>query len=200
MSKSDQPPNDAEGVGPHHLSEGSLLIRRTRALITTSRLRIAGARKRIVQSLLLHGESLQRLPNRDQPPRALTGITVVLVDDDDDTVELFSTFLGLCGATVLSSRTGAEALALFADGPRADVIITDVSMPVINGFELVRAVRSISAYAALPAIAISGFPERHFGDQAREFSVFMLKPIEMDDLLAVIQRLVGHREASVNGQ
>jgi two-component system CheB/CheR fusion protein len=124
----------------------------------------------------------------------LSGIRVMVVDDEEDTVEVLDTFLRICGATVLTARNGAEALSYLNARPRIDVLLTDLSMPAVNGIDLVRRIRAHPLHDALPAIAVSGYPESHFGRDAECFAAFLLKPVDPDALAAAVKRLVPVRQ------
>jgi two-component system CheB/CheR fusion protein len=123
----------------------------------------------------------------------LSGITLIVVDDNDDNVDVFATFLGACGASVLVARSAREALACLQHERSIDLMLTDLSMPGMNGIELVDEVRAHPRYAALPTIAVSGFPEQFFDGEPSRFSAFVLKPVELDELAAKVQTLVRAR-------
>lgn len=120
----------------------------------------------------------------------LTGIRIMLVDDDQDNVEVLATFLRMCGATALAARRADETLSSLDVRPPVDLLLTDLSMPRLSGFELVQRVRAHPAHASLPAIAVSGFPENYFATDAECFSAFILKPVDLDALAATVKRLV----------
>lgn len=71
----------------------------------------------------------------------LTGLTVLVVDDNDDAVEILSTFLEACGAHVLFARSARDGLAHIEATPRLDAVVTDVSMPQMAGVEFARRIR-----------------------------------------------------------
>lgn len=72
----------------------------------------------------------------------LLGLRVLIVEDDADSALLLSRMLAICGAASDTAANGTEALALF-DEKRHPVIVTDICMPVMDGFELVERVRRI---------------------------------------------------------
>jgi CheY-like chemotaxis protein len=120
----------------------------------------------------------------------LTGIRIIVVDDNEDNADLLATFLGSCGATVLTARSGAEALGYLDARPAIDLLLTDLAMPGLNGIELVKRVRAHPRHAALPAVAVSGYPESYFAGDAERFSAFILKPVDVDALAATVKNLV----------
>ena len=116
-------------------------------------------------------------------------LTILLVDDNEDALEVLGAFLGSCGASVLQARTAFDALAYIDTHPHIDVMITDLSMPGMDGFELVRRLRRHPSRSAMPAIALTGFPESYM-DRA-DFTAFLLKPTSFDDLCKTITSVVG---------
>ena len=67
------------------------------------------------------------------PSRQLAGIHVLVVDDDEDTRDIFQTFLGAVGAVVTTARNAAEGIAALRS-MKADVIVADLSMPGLDGY------------------------------------------------------------------
>jgi CheY-like chemotaxis protein len=85
-------------------------------------------------------------------------LTVLLVEDDDDARALYGYMLALAGYRVKAVSNGLEAFAEMQVN-RPDVIVTDIAMPVINGLDLIVAVRSIDELADLPVVAMTSFGE-----------------------------------------
>src|SRR5207248_6991805 len=71
----------------------------------------------------------------------LSGLTLIVAEDTDDSLDVLTTFLRACGARVLAARNGLEALAYLDTTPAVDAIVTDLAMPQMDGVELVRKVR-----------------------------------------------------------
>jgi CheY-like chemotaxis protein len=117
----------------------------------------------------------------------LSGLTLLVVDDNDDSLEMLGTFLRACGAHVLEARNGATALAYVDQQAIIDAIVTDLSMPTMDGVELVRNLRQRRPMRQLPAIALTGFYE-HFMDTAgAAFDAFLRKPVNFDELCRTIR-------------
>ena len=72
----------------------------------------------------------------------LSGLTVLVVDDNEDVIELLTATMNACGAEVLFARSASDGLACLEAAPRVDVIVTDISMPPIDGYEFTRQIRS----------------------------------------------------------
>jgi len=120
----------------------------------------------------------------------LSGVRVVAVDDDNDACELLARVLKDCGATVVTATSGREALELLNAAER-DVLVSDVGMPEMDGFDLIRRLRSQGR--RLPAIAVTAFARPQDRVQALEagFDMHLAKPLEPRELIAVIAALLG---------
>ena len=128
-------------------------------------------------------------------PRRLTGVRVLYVDDDADTLGLMAFLLGQAGAAVVAVASADEAVAAFDREP-PDVLISDVQMPGRDGWGLIEQVRTWSRARGgkTPAIAVTAC--RSDADIAHSllsgFDVHLSKPIgEVDELVRTIERLVG---------
>jgi CheY-like chemotaxis protein len=122
----------------------------------------------------------------------LTSRTVLIVDDNGDALEMLGTFLRACGAYVLEARSAVGALAYVDTQPRIDVIITDLSMPDMDGVELVRRLRNHPSRASIPAVALTGFYEFYLDTTG--FDAFLRKPVNLDELCKTIMTAIekGH--------
>ncbi|MHB1845176.1 MAG: response regulator [Deltaproteobacteria bacterium] len=115
--------------------------------------------------------------------------TVLVVDDDQDILEATELLLQSEGYRVLTARDGREALERLAQGPRPAVILLDLMMPGMNGFEFYERLRRLGGpEARLPVIVISA--TREAGRHARELGAedCLAKPYELQDLLDKIAR------------
>ena len=122
---------------------------------------------------------------------------LLLVDDDEDTREMYAWSLGARGFEVLGAGTAAQALSL-ADAHQPQVIVTDFTLPGEDGFALATRVRASSALADTPLVLVSG---RAFvaGSGERAMQIFdrvLLKPVLPDHLLAEIVPLLLDRTAA----
>jgi two-component system CheB/CheR fusion protein len=121
----------------------------------------------------------------------LAGRRILILDDTEETAETFQALLELEGASVLAAATGRHALALLREHG-ADLVISDLSMPDMDGFEFIRAVRGDPALRHVPAIALSGLGRDQDIQRAREagFSDFMTKPVTLEILSERVDRLL----------
>ena len=114
----------------------------------------------------------------------------LVVDDVDDVTEMLSVLLTHAGYEVMTASSAAAAISL-AKGGQFDVIISDIGMPQMNGYELARAVRELSGYEAVPMVALTGYSK--FDDRQRSldagFNAHLTKPIEPRELLDLIEQL-----------
>jgi len=126
----------------------------------------------------------------------LTGITILLVEDDVDNLEVLAMCLEGEGARVLSAGSIAAALAMSL-GRRIDVVLSDLDLPDGDGCALLRQLRSREGYAQLPAIAVSGYSQDQWRSYATTcgFDRYAIKPFSIDSLVASVASLV----ASVAG-
>jgi len=92
-------------------------------------------------------------------------LNVLLVEDDDDARALYGYMLALAGYKVKAVSNGLEAFAEIQVN-RPDVVVTDIAMPVLNGLDLIVAIRSNDEFADLPVVAMTSFGE-NLREQAR---------------------------------
>ena len=89
------------------------------------------------------------------PPARLLGWTVLVVDDEDDSRDVARIMLEMAGADVLLACSGLDALRVIGQSSVPDVILSDLSMPEMDGWDLIRAVRADAALAHVPLIALT---------------------------------------------
>jgi signal transduction histidine kinase len=121
--------------------------------------------------------------------RRLGGLKVLVVDDEPDACEAVRLVLEQHGATVRTTTSGAAALDLL-DTMTPDVLVADLAMPEVDGYDLIRRVRLQARSTELPAVALTAFT-----DTAREaalhagFQHFTSKPVPPADLVTLIEEL-----------
>jgi len=125
--------------------------------------------------------------------RDLGGVSVLVVDDDRDARELIARILTDCHARVRIAASAREAFdALRADLP--DLLISDLGMPEVDGFELLSWVRSLGRDRGglLPAVALTAFARSEDRLRALEagFNSHISKPVEPSELIAAVASLV----------
>jgi CheY-like chemotaxis protein len=111
---------------------------------------------------------------------------ILLVDDQPGVRQTCSLLLGIDGHTVEEANSGLEALALFATG-RFDLVVTDFTMPGMNGTELARQLKQL--VPSLPIVMITGFVNRvENGEDAVD--AILPKPFSLDEMRQAIWRVL----------
>jgi CheY-like chemotaxis protein len=119
---------------------------------------------------------------------------ILLVEDDDMNRDMLSRRLGRRGHEVLLASNGAEALAaVLQDEP--DLVVLDMNLPVVDGWEVARQLRSSAATRTLPLVALTAHAMA--GDRRRALDAgcdeYEVKPVDFDRLLAKISSLLARR-------
>lgn len=121
--------------------------------------------------------------------RELEGLNVLLVDDDQDTRELLSEFLEQSGAHVVSASCAADGLAAL-DCAVPAIIVSDIGMPEMNGYDFMRAIRERAPDkgGSTKAVALTAFNSQEDRRCALEagFQMHLCKPIELNALASVL--------------
>jgi CheY-like chemotaxis protein len=118
--------------------------------------------------------------------------TVLLVDDDDDARAVTGACLAAEGYRVVDAKDGAEALALLDGGLRPAVILLDLHMPNIDGWEFRRRQLEDAALADIPVAVVSAAsPSLHFQKQFFRGTHRLRKPPTTDELLGLMLAVIG---------
>ncbi len=124
----------------------------------------------------------------------LSGIKVLVVDDETDARELVKHVLAQCDAEVLTASAAADALAL-VEAHRPDILVSDIGMPGTDGYELLGLVRALGSARGgqLPAIALTAFARSEDRTRALRagFLVHVSKPVEPAELVATVASVAG---------
>jgi CheY-like chemotaxis protein len=120
---------------------------------------------------------------------------VLVVDDVPDVSEMIELLLRHAGYDVSTAESAQDALHL-ARMNHYDLVISDIGMPDMNGYELATALRELAAYNKTPLIAVTGYSE--YDDRGRAvragFNVHLTKPIEPTQLLTLMRDLLSQSE------
>lgn len=123
----------------------------------------------------------------------LSGMHVLIVEDDEDSRQLLGSFLEYCGALVTTCHSTEMALADL-DEYRPHVIVSDLALPGADGFAFIRALRKRDAEhgGMLPAIAVSAHDRDFTWPEAREagYTGYLVKPVILEDLAALVRDVV----------
>jgi CheY-like chemotaxis protein/anti-sigma regulatory factor (Ser/Thr protein kinase) len=128
----------------------------------------------------------------------LEGIKALVVDDDEDARGLLCRILENSHASVASAASATEALVELSRF-RPDVLLSDIGMPELDGYQLIQAVRALDPAqgGATPAVAVTAFarPEDRLRALRAGYQVHLAKPIDPSELLVVVSNLVDPRPA-----
>jgi PAS domain S-box-containing protein len=121
--------------------------------------------------------------------RTLSGLRVLVVDDESDARDVMAHGLAQCGASTAAASSTREALLLL-DEFKPDVLVSDLRMPGEDGYALIRRVRA-SASSDLPALAVTGYAQVEERRRALTagYQGFVPKGVEFEELAAVIKRI-----------
>jgi CheY-like chemotaxis protein len=118
-------------------------------------------------------------------------LSVLVVDDVPDVTEMIALFLKHAGYDVATADSATMALQL-AGRKAFDLIISDIGMPEMNGYEFAESLRTLTDYRSTPIIAVTGYSE--YDDRARAlqagFNAHLTKPIDPSRLLDLMNQLL----------
>jgi two-component system CheB/CheR fusion protein len=120
----------------------------------------------------------------------LKGKLILVVDDSRDTVDMLTSLLTLEGAKVASAHSGDEALKI-AGERKFDLIISDISMPEMDGYQLLKKIRGLTKSKNPPALALTGYGRSHDVTRAHAegFADHLTKPLDIQRLLQTVRKL-----------
>jgi CheY-like chemotaxis protein len=121
-------------------------------------------------------------------PSAPARLRVLVVEDNRDAAETLSDLLGLFGCTVEVTHSGAEAVEV-ADSFRPEVVLCDLGLPGMDGYQVAAALRRQPATSVARLIAISGYGQEDDRRRSREagFDLHLTKPIDAEELQRLLQ-------------
>ena len=137
---------------------------------------------------------LYEVSHNRQAQLSLSGLRVLAVDDEADARELLTAMLSKCDAQVRATASATEALEVLANW-HPDVLISDIEMPDIDGYSLIRQVRELEPDRGgqIPAVALTA--HARVEDRLRAlragFQIHVSKPIEPTELAIVLASLTG---------
>jgi CheY-like chemotaxis protein len=130
----------------------------------------------------------------------MNGKHILIVDDYPDAVEIWALCLRSLGYQVSTASDGAEAIEE-AERLLPDLIVLDLELPRVSGFDVARHLRAHAETESIPLIAATGYSHQRQLDLARDagFDLIVIKPCQPDELVHEIERLL-HADATIPSQ
>jgi PAS domain S-box-containing protein len=135
------------------------------------------------------------LPEESVIGGALNAKSILVVDDSRETTEMLTALLTSEGAHVVSAGSGEDALRLVCEN-NFDLVISDISMPEMDGYQLLHQIRALSPAKNIPAIALTGYGRTADIEcaHAAGFDGHLTKPLDIAQLSEMVEELTGGRE------
>jgi signal transduction histidine kinase len=120
------------------------------------------------------------------------GLRVLVIEDSRDTVDLLKLWLNLFGCEALMATDALEGIRLAAE-TKPDLVISDIGMPDIDGYELIRRLRATPGLENVPAIALTGYAREEDRELALAagYNAHLAKPAEIGYLFYLMKKLTG---------
>ena len=117
------------------------------------------------------------------------GKKILLVDDDIRNIFALTSVLEQKGATVLTGRNGQEALDMLNQDPKIDLVLMDIMMPEMDGYEATKRIRKQKRFAKLPIIAVTAKAMKDDHKKCLEAGTndYVSKPVDLEKLLSLIR-------------
>jgi len=132
-------------------------------------------------------------PEKDEPRKP----RVLLVDDYPDAREMYAEYLQFSGFDVIEAANGIEAIQQAVDAA-PDIILMDLSLPVMDGWEATRRLKPDERTAPIPVVALTGHARAGISDCAKRAGcdAFVTKPCLPEDLVKEIRKVLDQQSAS----
>jgi two-component system chemotaxis sensor kinase CheA len=149
-----------------------------------------------LMKLALHGQKrslLEKLAKEAAPTQLRTSKRILIVDDSITTRTLEKNILEAAGYTVQLAIDGQEALSIVRSGERPDLIVTDIVMPRMDGFELTRQIKSDAQTETLPVILVTSLDsaeDKEHGIEVRADAYIVKSSFDQINLLETIEQLI----------
>jgi len=141
----------------------------------------------------LPAETQQQAMNAENYTAFAEKITMLIAEDDDIGFFYLNELLSLNGIRILRARNGKEAVSMCKDYPEIKMVLMDIKMPVMNGWEAIEQIRKLRP--ALPVIIESAYAMNEDRERALKAGCdgYLSKPIRQDELDSVIRKYVGEK-------
>ena len=143
----------------------------------------------------LVSDKREMLRNLYRSDTDLFGKKVLIVDDDIRNIFALSSVLEWRSMVILSAETGRDAIDLLQKNPDVDVVLMDIMMPEMDGYETIRAIRQIPRFSSLPIIAVTAKAMKGDREKCIEAGAwdYLAKPVDSEQMLAVLRAWL-HRQ------
>jgi CheY-like chemotaxis protein/signal transduction histidine kinase len=136
-----------------------------------------------------NGDHADTLPPNGLQVSIISGVNILIVDDDYRNIFALSALLERGHAVVTVAEGGPEALATLQRDPDVDIVLMDIMMPVMDGYETIRAIRALGQFKTLPIVAVTGKVVP--GERQRCIDAgandYVPKPVDTSELLAALR-------------
>ncbi len=142
---------------------------------------------RVISDLPVNKQKmLERLHSSDED---LVGSVALLVDDDARNIFALSSVLERRGMNVLTATTGSEAVAIVESRPDVSIVLMDIMMPGMDGYETMQVIRANPAFRRLPIIALTAKAMKGDREKCLEAgaSDYLAKPVNTEQLLSALR-------------
>ncbi len=147
-----------------------------------------------VARILRTRKGLAATPSPEISPMRLLGSRLLVVDDSEINREVAQRILTSEGAQIVLANDGLQAVNWLKQHPgEIDLVLMDVQMPVLDGYEATRIIRRTPSISTLPVVALTAgaFKEQQTAAREAGMSDFIAKPFEVDTAVSLIQKLTG---------
>ncbi|HYJ88801.1 MAG TPA: CHASE domain-containing protein [Pyrinomonadaceae bacterium] len=136
--------------------------------------------------------SLEVQPKHSTQAEVLADVSILIVDDDEDTLELLSAALTQRSAVVTAVSSASEAIAAIRRS-RPDVLISDIAMPGEDGYQLIEKVIALNLEQPIPAVAITAYAKEEDRDSvlAAGYNYYLSKPVELREFISTVAEAAG---------
>ncbi|HEY0004211.1 MAG TPA: response regulator [Pyrinomonadaceae bacterium] len=119
--------------------------------------------------------------------------SILIADDYDDNRELLRLILAVSGYRIREARDGRECLAMMVE-ELPDILLVDLSMPVLDGWDVLAALRADERTRPIPCIAVTAFADADRERALRRgFDAYISKPFQSKELLETVERLLAKK-------
>jgi CheY-like chemotaxis protein len=131
----------------------------------------------------------QVLESLHQSDKVLAGKKVLIVDDDIRNIFALTSILERQNMVIVSAETGREAIRLLQEQPGIDIVLMDIMMPDMDGFDTMRAIRQLPQFKALPIIAVTAKAMKGDREKCIEAGAwdYLSKPVDAEQMLSVLR-------------